>query len=259
MVGRVHRPLEALNFFMADIQAGIGPFLGVFLLAHGWKSGMIGTVMTIGGIAAMLLTTPLGALIDVTTRKRTCVVAASLCAVLGSAIVLLSQDFWIVAGSQVATAIAGAAIAPAIAGMTLGIVGQAGFNRQMGRNQAFNHAGNVVGAGLSGLLGWQFGFPAVFLLAVGFGVAAIVSVLAIPKSAIDDRVARGLAHGDDSGSVGAWSILWQCRPLLALAMALLLFHLGNGAMLPLYGLAVVDARQSNGPGFVALTVVWRRP
>jgi hypothetical protein len=23
------RPLEALNFFMADMQAGIGPFLGV--------------------------------------------------------------------------------------------------------------------------------------------------------------------------------------------------------------------------------------
>jgi hypothetical protein len=34
--------LEALNFFMADMQAGIGPFLGVFLHAHGWRSGMIG-------------------------------------------------------------------------------------------------------------------------------------------------------------------------------------------------------------------------
>lgn len=28
----------SLNFFMADIQAGIGPFLGVFLMAHGWAS-----------------------------------------------------------------------------------------------------------------------------------------------------------------------------------------------------------------------------
>ena len=35
-------PLQALNFFMADMQAGIGPFLGVFLLAHGWQSGSIG-------------------------------------------------------------------------------------------------------------------------------------------------------------------------------------------------------------------------
>jgi hypothetical protein len=42
------RPLLSLNFFMADMQAGIGPFLGVFLLAHGWQSGLIGTVMTVG-------------------------------------------------------------------------------------------------------------------------------------------------------------------------------------------------------------------
>jgi predicted MFS family arabinose efflux permease len=250
----VRHALEGLSFFMADIQAGIGPFLGVFLLAHGWKSGMIGTVMTVGGLAAMLLTTPIGALIDATTRKRLYVVLASLCAVAGSAIVLLSQDFWIVAGSQVATAIAGTAIAPAVAGMTLGIVGQAGFNRQIGRNQAFNHAGNMVGAGLSGLLGWRFGFPAVFLLAAVFGVLAIVSVLAIPKRAIDDRVARGLSH-DETDRAGAWDILWRCRPLLALAAALLLFHLGNAAMLPLYGLAVVATTHGNGPGFVAMTVV----
>jgi len=250
----VRHALEGLNFFMADIQAGIGPFFGVFLLAHGWKSGMIGTVMTVGGLAAMLLTTPIGALIDATTRKRLYVVLASLCAVAGSAIVLLSQDFRIVAGSQVATAIAGTAIAPAVAGMTLGIVGQAGFNRQIGRNQAFNHAGNMVGAGLSGLLGWRFGFPAVFLLAAVFGVLAIVSVLAIPKRAIDDRVARGLSH-DETDRAGAWDILWRCRPLLALAAALLLFHLGNAAMLPLYGLAVVATTHGNGPGFVAMTVV----
>ena len=49
-------PLLSLNFFMADMQAGIGPFLGVFLLAHGWQSGLIGTVMTVGGVAGMLMT-----------------------------------------------------------------------------------------------------------------------------------------------------------------------------------------------------------
>ena len=38
-------------------------------------------------------------------------------------------------------------------GITLGIVRQAGFNRQNGRNQAFNHAGNMVGAALSGFVG----------------------------------------------------------------------------------------------------------
>ncbi len=251
----VQRPLEALNFFMADMQAGIGPFLGVFLLAHGWGSGMIGTVMTVGGIAAMAFTIPAGALIDATTRKRLYVVIPGICTVAASGIILLSQEFWVVAASQVATALAGALIGPAVTGMTLGITRQAGFNRQMGRNQAFNHAGNVVGAGLSGLLGWQFGYVAVFLLAALFGVLAIASVLMIPGQAIDDRAARGLSDAEGAGAAGAWQVLSECKPLLALAAALLLFHLGNAAMLPLYGLAVVAATQSNGPAFVAATIM----
>jgi MFS family permease len=40
-----------------------------------------------------------------------------------------------------------------------------------------------------------------------------------------------------------------------LAAALACFHLGNGAMLPLYGLAVVTQRHDNPAEFVAITVV----
>jgi len=249
-------PLLSLNFFMADMQAGIGPFLGVFLLAHGWQSGLIGTVMTVGGVAGMLMTTPAGALIDGSMHKRFYVIIPGICAVVGSGIVLLSQSFWLVTLSQVATAIAGAAIGPAVAGITLGIVRQAGFIRQNGRNQALNHAGNMVGAGLSGLLGWQFGFPAVFWLAAAFGILSIVSVLMIPSAAIDDDEARGL-HPDreDDGKVGGIAVLLECKPLLILAAALGCFHLGNAAMLPLYGMAVVSARQGDPAGFVAITIV----
>lgn len=253
---RIRRPLEALNFFMADMQAGIGPFLGVFLLAHGWHSGWIGTVMTIGGVAGMIMTAPAGALVDATTHKRAFVVVPGVCAVLASAIVLVSQEFWLVALSQVATAIAGAAIGPAVAGITLGLVRQAGFNRQNGRNQAFNHAGNVVGAALSGLLGWAFGFVAVFLLAAAFGALSIASVMMIPRDKIDDHAARGLEDGAcHDGKASGMRVLLDCKPLLVLAAALGLFHLGNGAMLPLYGMAVVAAKQTDPAGFVAITIV----
>lgn len=249
-------PLLSLNFFMADMQAGIGPFLGVFLLAHGWQSGLIGTVMTVGGVAGMLMTTPAGALIDATKRKKLYVIVPGICTVIASGIVLLSQSFWLVTLSQVATAIAGAAIGPAVTGITLGIVRQAGFNRQNGNNQAFNHAGNMVGAGLSGLLGWQFGFTAVLALAAAFGVLSIISVLMIPTDAIDDDEARGLDSGKDDGvGVGGLTVLLESKPLLILAAALALFHLGNGAMLPLYGLAVVSAKQADPAGFVAITIV----
>lgn len=250
------RALEALNFFMADMQAGIGPFLGVFLLAHGWQSGWIGTVMTVGGVAGMLMTTPAGALVDATRRKRAYVIIPGICTVLASGIVLVSQHFWLVTFSQVASAIAGAAIVPAVTGITLGMVGQRGFNRQNGRNQAFNHAGNMVGAALSGYLGWQFGFVAVFLLAALFGVISIVCVMTIPKDSIDDDVARGIGHGaDNTKRVSGITVLLECKPLLALAAALALFHLGNAAMLPFYGLAVVDLHKAEPASFVAMTIV----
>jgi MFS family permease len=249
-------PLLSLNFFMADMQAGIGPFLGVFLLAHGWQSGLIGTVMTVGGVAGMLMTTPAGALVDATRRKKLFVIIPGLCTVIASGIILLSQSFWLVTLSQVATAVAGAAIGPAVSGITLGIVRQAGFNRQNGHNQALNHAGNMVGAGLSGLLGWQFGFTAVFWLAALFGVLAIASVLMIPGEAIDDDEARGLdTSSGQNGKVGGITVLLECKPLLILAAALACFHLGNGAMLPLYGLAVVANKQGDPAGFVAITIV----
>jgi MFS family permease len=253
---RAIRPLQSLNFFMADMQAGIGPFLGVFLLAHNWDSGLIGTVMTVGGMCGMALTAPAGALVDATRRKRLLIVLTGLSTMLASSLILLSQDFWVVAASQVATAIAGAAIGPAVAGITLGIVRQAGFPHQNGRNQAFNHAGNMVGAAVSGVLGWAFGLRAVFALVGVFGALAICSVLMIPEDAIDHGAARGLrgvAEGD--GHASGLRVLLRTRPLLILAAALGFFHLGNAAMLPLYGLAVVGAQQGDPAIFVAETVV----
>ncbi len=143
--------LEGLNFFMADVQAGIGPFLGVFLQAQGWHPESIGTVMTLGGIAGMLTTSPAGALVDATHHKRRLIVAAGVMTTLASLALWVSHDFWMVAASQVLTAVTGAALGPAVAGVTLGIVRERGFDRQFARNQMANHAGNVVGAALFGL------------------------------------------------------------------------------------------------------------
>ena len=38
--------------------------LDAFLQAHGWRDGLIGTVMTAGGVAGMLVIVPAGALVD---------------------------------------------------------------------------------------------------------------------------------------------------------------------------------------------------
>jgi MFS family permease len=256
---RATRWLQALNFFMADMQAGIGPFLGVFLQQRGWQTGPIGSVMTLGGVAGMVMTVPAGAFIDHTDKKRWVVVITGICTVLASFLILWSQAGVVVGISQVATAIAGAAIGPAVTGMTLGVVRQKGFNAQNGRNQAWNHAGNMVGAGLSGFLGWKFGMAAFFFLAAAFGVLAIISVLSIPERAIDHRAARGLEddRGEDqeSGQAEGFKALLSNKPMLILAAALACFHLGNGAMLPLYGMAVVGAGKGDAAMFTATTVM----
>lgn len=247
-------PLLAVNFFMADMQSGIGPFVGVFLQLHGWTSGLIGTALTLGNIAGMLITTPIGGCIDTTNHKRAWVIIPGVAVVMASAVILMSQSFWAVALSQVATSIAGAAIVPAVTGITLGIVKQRGFNRQNGRNQAFNHAGNMVGAAASGYLGWQYGYLAVFVLAALFGAITIISVLLIPPGSIDHHAARGKEADPDSQPSG-FSVLVKHKPLLVLAVALAAFHLGNAAIVPLYGLAAVAGGHANGPSFVATTIV----
>lgn len=246
--------LYAVHFFMADMEAGMGPFLGVLLQSRGWSTGNIGAVITLGAIVGMLAVTPAGALVDATTHKRACVIIVGLAAVAGAAVILTSGQFWVIAAAQALMCISGATIAPALIGITLGLVGQAGFPSQNGRNQAYNHAGSMAGAAIAGLLGWHFGYAGVFWLAAGFAAVTIVAVLAIPANHIDHHLARGEAIVGDRPRVGPIRVLLRSRPLLAVAAAVTLFHLGNAAMLPLYGLAVV-ASNANPFTTVASTVV----
>jgi MFS family permease len=270
------RALEALNFFMADVQAGIGPFIGVFLLARGWGADAIGSVMTLGGLAAMAATPFAGALVDSTRSKRALIVAATIVTTLGSLALLPASNFAAVSAAQVVAALSGSVLVPAMAGVTLGMVRARGFDRQFGRNQMANHAGNLVGAALAGWLGWRFGFAAIFVLAALFAVLAIACVLMIPARAIDYASARGLEHDDvvrrtesshvdpasnaarntdASPPAGGLRTLLDSRPLLILGAALALFHLGNAAMLPLYGMGVVTAHHGNPSAFTAQTIV----
>lgn len=251
---RERAALHAVNFFMADMEAGMGPFLGVLLASRGWTTAAIGTVITVGAVVGMCTVAPAGALVDATTRKRACVIVVGLAAVVASAVILTSGQFWVVAAAQSVMCMSGATIAPAVIGITLGVVGQAGFTSQNGRNQAYNHAGNMAGAALGGLLGWVFGYAGVFWLAAGFAVITVGAVLRIPAGNINHHLARGEAMAGAEPPVKRLGVLIASRPLLALAAAVMLFHLGNAAMLPLYGLAVV-ATHANPFATVASTVV----
>jgi hypothetical protein len=65
-------PLDWLNFFLADVKDGLGPFLAIFLMSsQHWDAGRIGVVLTIAGVATVLARGPGGALVDAVHWKRT--------------------------------------------------------------------------------------------------------------------------------------------------------------------------------------------
>ena len=73
---RSQRGLDWLNFFVADMQTGFGPFVAVYLAAHAWTEGEIGLALGVGAFAAMVSQVPAGALVDTTPRKRSVALVA---------------------------------------------------------------------------------------------------------------------------------------------------------------------------------------
>jgi MFS family permease len=108
----------------------------------------------------------------------------------------------------------------------------------MGRNAAFDHAGNVAIAAVAGGVGWLFTQRAVFLLVPVFSVLATAAVLSIPSTAIDERRARGLRdpqRGGGATDVVSLRALIEIRPLVVFGGCALLFHFANAPLLPLVG------------------------
>ena len=228
-------PLDCLNFLLANVKDGLGPFLAVYLLAsQHWQAGKIGVIMMIAGIATVAARAPFGALVDCTRYKRELIVgAASVVAVGALAISFLSTFAW-VAVAQTAIGIADAVFAPAIAAISLGIVGPKGFTRRVGRNEAFTHAGTAFTALAAGVAGWLVAPGAVLWFIAALAVASIWAALKIDARSIDHAVARGVEQGHDEQPVSLRT-LFRCKRLLLFTASITLFHFANAAMLPLLG------------------------
>ncbi len=253
-------PLDALNFFLADVRDGLGPYLAIYLLTvQKWNEGSIGIVMSVAAVAGIVAQTPAGALIDKTTAKRAVIIAAAIMVTLGSVVLPLNPGFWFVAATQALTGVAASVFAPAIAAVTLGIVGPKAFARRIGRNEAFNHAGNATAAVLAGGFAYAFGPIVVFYLMAAMALASVFATLAVPADAIDDDVARGLDEiVDDNPSdtpPSGFQVLLTNKHLLVFAAATVLFHFANAAMLPLVGQKLALADRDLGTTLMSVCIV----
>jgi MFS family permease len=257
---REARSLDAINFLLSDVRGALGPYLNVFLVTQQhWSQSEVGLVTTVSGLLGLSVQTPIGAAIDATRAKREVIVLALAVLAIGATVIFAVPSFWPVAIANSLMAIAGDVFGPAIAALTLGLYARNQLARRMGRNSAFDHAGNVAVAVVAGAVGYAFSQRAVFLLVPVFAVLAAVAVLSIPAAAIDNDRARDLNDAPDAAGTPAgaadYSILFQSRLLLIFGLCVMLFHLANAALLPLVGQKLAAAYPKEATAMMSACII----
>jgi MFS family permease len=249
--------MDCLNFFLADVRDGMGPFLGAFLREfHHWDAARVGLALAASQIGAVLAQAPLGALVDRITWKRLAVAIAAIAVASGCALLYLFPVLPVVVSVQAAIGASAAIFPPSIAALTLGLVGRTALSRRTGRNEAFNHAGNLVAAALSGGAAYLFGFGAMFVLVACMAAASSGAVLLIRERDIDHDLARGA----DDGAQGAHPAiglgeLFRDRRIATFAASVVMFHLANAAMLPLVGQKASDGMKDGAVVLMSACVI----
>jgi MFS family permease len=260
--GRRFNPLslDAVNFLLSDVRGAMGPYVNVFLVTQQhWSLSQVGLVTTISGLLGLAVQTPIGAAIDETRAKRGAIVLALAVLGIGAAVIFVWPTFWPVLVANSLMAIVGDVFGPAVAALTLGLYARNQLARRMGRNSAFDHAGNVAIAAVAGGVGYAFSQRAVFLLVPIFAMLAGIAVLSIPASAIDYNRARDLngEHNAAAAATGAagYSILFKSRPLVIFGLCVMLFHLANAALLPLVGQKLAAAFPDEATAMMSACIV----
>jgi hypothetical protein len=252
--------LDAVNFLLSDVRGALGPYLNVFLVTQQhWSQSEVGVVTTISGLLGLAVQTPIGAAIDETRAKRGAIVLALAVLGVGATIIFAWPSFWPVLIANSLMAIVGDVFSPAVAAVTLGLYARSQLARRMGRNSAFDHAGNVAIAVVAAGVGYVFSQRAVFLLVPVFAVLASVAVLSIPAKAIDYNRARDLDGGQDATAAKAgpagYGILFKSRPLVIFGFCVMLFHLANAALLPLVGQKLAAAFPDEATAMMSACIV----
>ena len=222
--------LDALNFFLADVQTGFGPFIAVYLTANHWSAAEIGTALGVGTVVTIVAQIPAGAAIDVIAAKRGATLVALLAVLASTVLLALLPSWYPVLGAEILHGIASCMLVPAVAAVTLTRVGRAGFALRLGRNTRFMALGNALGAGLMGLAGAKISAAAPFWLAALSTLPAIAALLALPpRHKTEPRAARKPAR---AATAEGWKVLRDHR-LLVFTLCVMLFHAGNAFLLPL--------------------------
>lgn len=234
---------------MADVRDGVGVYLAVYLLVvQKWSPAQIGFVIALPGFLSILAQSPVGSFIDRTTKKRLLLALASFVVALACLTVIYLPTFYPIAASQVLMGLIGTIFQPCVSAISLGLVGPKLMRQRVGRNESFNHAGNLAAAVVALAIGYFVSYEGIFYFSLVQCAALIGSTLLIREKDIDHDVARAAAvHNQKVGSFfhDVKALLAE-KGVAAFILALTFWNLANGPMLPLVGqkLGITDAANS---------------
>ncbi|OAF09254.1 hypothetical protein AYJ54_13385 [Bradyrhizobium centrolobii] len=242
------KALDWLNFFLAALLMGFGPFVAVNLAENGWAPESIGTVLTISGLAGLITQVPAGELIDIIGSKRALVAAATVAVALALTIFGLRSDFVSVAGAAIIQGGVGSVLGPSIAAISLGLVGHEALAERLGRNQRFASIGGLSAAAIMGGIGDLLSTRDIFLVAAALAMPLLWVLLRIDGADIHfGRSCGAPDHHETKPNRSSRRSLFKDVRFLAFVTCLFLFQLANAAILPQVGeqLARSEGHQSS--------------
>ncbi len=225
--------LDWLNFFVANVQTGFGPFIAIYLTTQKWTDLAIGSVLSLGTITAMASQLPAGALVDWMQSKRFAALLAIL-AIIGSAsLFLITPSYLGISLAEILHGFASCMLGPAIAAVSISLVGINALGERLGRNARYASLGNGISAAVMGAAGYYISGSSVFALTAALGAPALLALSRIEPSK-RTRSAREAARPREPVTRELLHLALD-RRLLAFAACIILFQLSDAAMLPFIG------------------------
>ncbi len=227
------RALDLVNFFVADVQTGFGPFVAVYLTTYKWTQVEIGFALTLGTMTSLISQLPAGVLVDAMRNKRMAASGALIAIIIAALLLAIEPAQLPVLAAQMLHGFASCVITPSIAAISLHLVGHAALGERLGRNARYASIGNGMAAAVMGATGAYLSSRFVFILTAGLCMPALIALWMIGTG----PHARSQTTSRMMDVAGLRRLLAD-RRLLIFGICVMLFHLSNAAMLPLAGAAV---------------------
>jgi len=229
--------LDGINFFLAGMQAGFGPFVAVLLADEKWTQQNIGFVLSVSGLAGLLSQLPGGELLDASRSKRFLVAFGAIVVAVSALVMALWPILPAVFAALLSQGLTGGVLGPAVAAISLGLVGQPALAERLGRNQRFASTGALIVTGLMGAIGYFFSYRAIFFVSAALVLPLLVAIARVRSADIHFGRSCGQPdhHAPTTPPRTSRLSLYKNSSLLTFAGCLFLFQFANASMLPLAG------------------------